>query len=287
VTTAGGAQLLAISDLHVGYTANRAITAELRPGTDEDWLIVAGDVGERSTDIVETLASLKSRFATVIWTPGNHELWTPPDDPLKLRGEERYRHLVRELRDLGVLTPEDPYPVWEGEGGPVAVCPLFTLYDYTWRAGTPGAATKEQAVARSRELGVVCTDEMLLHPDPLPGIDDWCRARVSATERRLEALDPALPTVLVNHWPLQRDPTAVLRYPSFALWCGTELTEDWHVRFHAAEVVYGHLHIPRVTHKDGVPFTEVSLGYPREWGARPNGPSGLRRILAGRQGAAR
>jgi len=285
VTADGGARLLAISDLHVGYEANREIVERMRPETDGDWLLVAGDVGERFDDILAALTTLKRHFAEVLWLPGNHELWTPKDDPVTLRGEARYRRLVEAVRALGVTTPEDPYPVWEGPDGPVAVCPLFLLYDYTWRDGTPGATTKAEALAQSDELGVVCTDEMLLHPDPLPGIDDWCRARVAATRTRLEALDPALPTVLANHWPLQRDPTAILHYPSFALWCGTELTEDWHVRFRATEVVYGHLHIPRVTWRDGVRFTEVSLGYPREWGRRPAGPQGPRRILAGRQGA--
>ncbi|MCL2555127.1 MAG: metallophosphoesterase [Actinomycetia bacterium] len=285
MTADGGARLLAISDLHVGYEANREIVERMRPETDGDWLLVAGDVGERFDDILAALTTLKRHFAEVLWLPGNHELWTPKDDPVTLRGEARYRRLVEAVRALGVTTPEDPYPVWEGPDGPVAVCPLFLLYDYTWRDGTPGATTKAEALAQSDELGVVCTDEMLLHPDPLPGIDDWCRARVAATRTRLEALDPALPTVLANHWPLQRDPTAILHYPSFALWCGTELTEDWHVRFRATEVVYGHLHIPRVTWRDGVRFTEVSLGYPREWGRRPAGPQGPRRILAGRQGA--
>jgi len=284
LTGPGGARLLAISDLHVGYEANREIVERLRPETDEDWLIVAGDVGERFADIIWALSTLKRHFGTVIWLPGNHELWTPSDDPVTLRGEARYQYLVRQARGLGVITPEDPYPVWQGPRGPVAVCPLFLLYDYSWRDGTPGATTKEQALAYSHELGVVCTDEMFLHPDPLPGRDDWCRARVALTESRLSALDPDLPTVLANHWPLQRDPTAILRYPSFALWCGTELTEDWHTRFRAAEVVYGHLHIPRVTWLDGVRFTEVSLGYPREWGSRESGPSGPRLILTGRQG---
>ncbi|MFC4031373.1 metallophosphoesterase family protein [Streptomyces polygonati] len=287
LTGPGGAQLLAISDLHVGYKANRAIVEGLRPDTDEDWLIVAGDVGERFEDITWALATLKQHFGTVIWLPGNHELWTPPDDPVTLRGAARYQHLVRALQDIGVITPEDPYPIWQGPRGPVAVCPLFLLYDYSWRDGTPGATTKEQALAQSAELGVICTDEMFLHPDPLPGRDDWCRARVALTEDRLAALDPDLPTVLANHWPLQRDPTAVLRYPSFALWCGTELTEDWHTRFRATEVVYGHLHIPRVTWLDGVRFTEVSLGYPREWGRRADGAPGLRRIMAGAQEARR
>ena len=285
MTAARGGRLLAVSDLHVGYDANRAIVEQMRPGTDDDWLIVAGDVGERFDDILWALSTLRQHFAEVLWLPGNHELWTPRGDTVTLRGEARYRRLVDELGALGVTTPEDPYPVWEGPEGPVAVCPLFLLYDYTWRDGTPGATTKAEALAQSADLGVVCTDEMLLHPDPLPGIDDWCRARVARTSARLEALDPELPTVLANHWPLHRHPTAILRYPSFALWCGTERTEDWHIRFRAAEVVYGHLHIPRVTWQDGVRFTEVSLGYPREWGRRSAGPQGPRQILTGLQGA--
>ena len=284
MTGSRGAQLLAISDLHVGYAANREIVAGLRPESDGDWLIVAGDVAERFGDVLWALSTLKERFARVLWLPGNHELWTPARDPVTLRGQARYDALVQEIRRLGVTTPEDPYPVWEGPEGPVAVCPLFLLYDYTWRDGTPGCTSKDSALAYSRDLGVVCSDEALLHPDPLPGIDDWCRARVAATRARLDALDPALPTVLANHWPLHPEPTRILHYPSFALWCGTQLTEDWHVRYRATEVVYGHLHIPRVIHRDGVRFTEVSLGYPREWERRPVGPQGPRRILAGRQG---
>ena len=46
-------------------------------------------------------------------------------------------------------------------------------------------------------------------------------------------------------------------------------------------MVYGHLHIPRTTWHDGVPFQEVSLGYPREWSARATGPVLMREILPG------
>ncbi|WP_031513965.1 metallophosphoesterase family protein [Streptomyces sp. NRRL F-5123] len=287
MTGPDGAHLLAISDLHVGYEANRQIVERLRPEHDDDWLLVAGDVAELTPDITWALTTLTRHFSKVIWLPGNHELWTHPQDPVQLRGERRYRHLVDEARALGVITPEDPYPVWEGPQGPVAVVPMFLLYDYTWRDGTPGARTKDEALAQAREAGIVCTDEMFLQPDPLPGRDDWCRARVAETARRLDALDPSLPTVLANHWPLHREPTQILTYPEFALWCGTEQTEDWHTRYRATEVVYGHLHIPRVIWRDGVRFTEVSLGYPREWSRRESGPAGLRRILAGPRQAAR
>ena len=268
--------LLAVSDLHVAYQENRDIVEAIRPGSDDDCLIVAGDVGEVFADVEWALTLLSRRFATVVWAPGNHELWTPRNDPVQLRGEQRYLALVQLCRGLGVLTPEDDYRVWTGAGGPVTLSPLFLLYDYSFHA--PGTSTKAQSLKCAYDAGVVCTDEMLLDPDPYPSREAWCWARVEQTERRLAAVDPAAPPVLINHFPLVREPTRILRYPEFAQWCGTELTADWHLRFHAAAVVYGHLHIPRTTCYDGVRFEEVSLGYPREWRRRQRPPRPVRQV---------
>jgi 3',5'-cyclic AMP phosphodiesterase CpdA len=269
-------RLLAISDLHVGYQENRALTESLRPQSEDDWLIVAGDIAEKYADIEWAVKLLSSRFAKVVWAPGNHELWTHPSDPVRLRGEARYKRLVEMCQEHGVVTPECPYPVWSGDGGPVTVAPLFLLYDYSFLA--PGATTVEESLRVAYEAGVVCADEHFLDPAPYPDRAAWCHARVAHTRNRLRAADPAYPTMLVNHFPLLRHPTQVLRYPEFAQWCGTTLTADWHQEFRAVAVVYGHLHIPRTTWHDGVRFTEVSLGYPREWYARGKAP-GLRQIL--------
>ncbi|MEV0918918.1 metallophosphoesterase [Streptomyces sp. NPDC049967] len=269
-------KLLALSDQHIAHPENRRITESLRPESEDDWLLVAGDVGEKFEDIAWALELLANRFSKVIWTPGNHELWTHPSDPVTLRGVARYQALVDVCRSLGVLTPEDPYPVWHGGEEPVTVAPLFVLYDYSFFA--PGTSTKDESLRVAHESGVVCTDEFLLHPDPYPSRDAWCRARVALTEERLAAVDPRYGTVLVNHYPLVRDPTLVLRHPQFAQWCGTTLTADWHLRFRAVAAVYGHLHIPRVTWHDGVRFEEVSIGYPREWRPRP-ARTPLRQIL--------
>jgi 3',5'-cyclic AMP phosphodiesterase CpdA len=277
MSSATAPKLLAISDLHVGYPENREILEKLRPESDRDWLLVAGDVGEIFADIEWALGILKERFATVVWAPGNHELWTHRRDPALLRGEERYSGLVEACRRLGVLTPEDPYQVWEGPGGPATIAPLFLLYDYSFLPA--GALTKAEGLARAYETGVVCSDETLLHPDPYPSREAWCWARIAKTEQRLAECNPDLPAVLVNHYPLVRGPTEVLRYPQFAQWCGTTRTGDWHRRYNAAVVVYGHLHIPRTTWHDGVRFEEVSIGYPREWKVRASGPGVLRQIL--------
>jgi 3',5'-cyclic AMP phosphodiesterase CpdA len=272
-----GGSLLAVSDLHVSYPENRAYVETLRPRSDADWLLVAGDVGERFADLAEVLGLLAGRFAQVVWVPGNHELWSAGSGEDALRGVARYERLVALCRELGVLTPEDPFPLWPGPDGPIRIAPLFLLYDYTFFP--PGTRTKEEGLAYAYRTGVVCNDEFRLHPDPYPQREDWCRERVALSLRKLEACDPTEPLVLVNHYPLVREPTRVLRYPEFAQWCGTQATADWHLRFPVAAMVYGHLHIPRTTWHDGVRFEEVSLGYPREWGARKAAPVLPREIL--------
>jgi 3',5'-cyclic AMP phosphodiesterase CpdA len=270
-------RLLALSDLHVGFPDNRALVENLRPQHPGDWLLLAGDVGEVFADIEQTLTTLSARFETVVWVPGNHDLWTHGKDPVRLRGEERYKALVDMCRSLGVATPEDPYRVWEGPGGPATIVPVFVLYDYTFLPD--GARNKEEALAIAYKSGVVCSDEVLLHPDPYPSREAWCQARIEATQRQLETRDPALPVVFVSHYPLIREPTRVLRYPQFAQWCGTIRTRDWHVRYNATTVVYGHLHIPRVTWHNGVRFVEASVGYPREWRRRATPPGLPRQIF--------
>lgn len=269
--------LYAVSDLHVGYRENRAFVADqLHPASPADWLLVAGDVGEFLADIEWALTLLAGRFEQVVWAPGNHELWTPAGDPVQLRGQQRYEHLVALCRQLGIGTPEDDYLTWTGPGGPVTLAPLLVLYDYTFRA--PGTLTKAESLARAHEAGVVCSDEYLLSPQPFASVEAWCEHRLRYTAARLARHhDDRL--VLVNHFPLTRQPTQVLRHPEFAQWCGTESTADWHVRFPVEAVVYGHLHIPRTTFYDGVRFEEVSLGYPRERRQWPRNRSPLRRIL--------
>lgn len=266
----GTPKLVAISDLHVRYAENRALVEELRPESSADWLIVAGDVADLVEDFTWTMDVLRSRFERVIWAPGNHDLWTLPADPVQLRGEEKYLHLVELCRQLGVDTPEDPYPVWEADDRQLTIAPLFVLYDYTFRP--EGTSDKAEALAVAKEAHVVGNDEVYLHPDPYQSLDAWCAARLKATAERLDAIPAEQKAVLVNHFPLTREPTRILRYPEFALWCGTEATADWHLRYRAEVVVYGHLHIPRTIIEDGVPFEEVSLGYPREWQPRERVP---------------
>lgn len=253
-------KLYAIADLHLRYEVTRRALEALRPHP-EDWLIVAGDVGESEEHLRFALTLLSRRFARLLWVPGNHDLWSVPQHG-SLRGEAKYQRLVAICRDYGALTPEDPFAVWPGPGPRCQVALLFVLYDYSFR---PDHVAVADAVAWAAEDNLLCSDEVLLHADPYPSKPAWCAARVALSEARLLAAAGQGPLVLVNHFPLRRDLAVLPRIPRFAIWCGTQKTEDWHLRFGAEAVVYGHLHI-RGTHlRDGVRCEEVSLGYPQNW----------------------
>lgn len=265
-------RLWAISDLHLRHPENRSWLSNLAVH-DGDWIAVAGDVGETEEELRFALGVLARRFARVLWTPGNHELWTLPRGSA-LRGEDRYRRLVDVCREYGALTPEDEYPIWPGPS-PRVVASVFTLYDYSFR---PDGVAEADALEWAMEHDVLCTDEVLLDPHPHASRAAWCAARCAATEPRLEAAARVAPVVLITHYPTRADLVKLPRIPRFSLWCGTRRTEDWHRRFRIETVVYGHLHVPGTIVVEGTRFEEVSLGYPENW--RGRAPQ-LREILPG------
>lgn len=252
-------RLWAIADLHLAAEANRAALAEL-PAFPGDWLIVAGDVCEGLDLFRQALGFLQTRFARVIWAPGNHELWLG-DAAGPRTSVAKYEALVGLARVLGVLTPEDPFPVWPPSGD--VIVPLFTLYDYSFR---PADVTAGEVVAWAAERRNVAADEHLIKPRPFAGMAAWCAARCAQTESRLaRELPPFARTILAGHWPLRQDLVRIPRIPRFTPWCGTTLTEDWHRRYRARVAISGHLHVRRTDMRDATRFEEVSLGYPRQW----------------------
>lgn len=253
--------LWAISDLHVGFEENRRAVESLDAMPD-DWLILAGDTGETPAHLDFVLRTLVPRFRQIVWTVGNHDLWTPPSLAAERRGVAHYERLVRLCRSYAVLTPEDPYAIWPGEGPRTAIVPTFVLYDYSFR---PDDVPEHAAIAWAAESGVRCADEDLLDPSPYPSRQAWCHARVAYTEARLAQISANTRIILVNHWPLRAEHGRPPRIPRFSIWCGTRATDAWHRRFSVDTVVYGHLHLRKSNTHDDVQFEEVSLGYPRQW----------------------
>ena len=122
-------KLYALGALHLGHRANREALPAWRPHL-EDWLILAGDVGETLEHLELGVRAATERFAQVFWVPGNHELWSHRDGAT--RGVAKYEATLALCRQFRVVTPEDPYEVWPEEPRCV-IAPLFLLYDYSFR----------------------------------------------------------------------------------------------------------------------------------------------------------
>lgn len=259
--------LYAISDLHLRHPKNLEALSELPDTFADDWLIVAGDIGESDLLMRFAFSLLTERFARVFWTPGNHDLWTLPSDKsgpdgAGRRGVAKYNHLVRIAQHYGVLTPEDPFVQWPDPHKPLLIAPTFVGYDYSFR---PPDVSRDNVIEWAAAGEIASTDEALLHTSPHADMQAWCVERCRVTEPRLERAAKEAPLLLVNHYPLRQEHAILPRVPRFTPWCGTTLTHDWHSRFRAHMVIYGHLHIRKQRMLDGVVFREVSLGYPGQW----------------------
>ncbi len=254
-------KLWAISDLHVSHPSNREMLEDI-PAHPNDWLILAGDVANGYRRLDWCFEVLCGRFRQVVWTPGNHDLWSRTGVANEPRGMDLYHRLVEIARQHGVLTPEDPYPVFSRATGDVVIAPLFLHFDYSFR---PARVHIDNVVKWALEANVFPADERLLHSDPFPDHQSLCAWRCAVTFRRLAACRTDMPKVLVNHYPLEESLAVLPRVPRFTPWCGTRRSRAWHVRFNACAVIYGHLHIRGTAWLDGVPFQEVSLGYPGQW----------------------
>jgi hypothetical protein len=177
----------------------------------------------------------------------------------QLRGQKKYERLVQICRDYGVVTPEDPYIVYDRHH---LLVPMFLLYDYSYR---PENISESRAVRWAIESGIICADEELLFPEPYKSFAAWSAARCRYTEARLKAISPEYSLILINHFPLRKEMAVLERFPRFSLWCGTTKTEDWHKRYPVSIVIYGHIHYRSTKIIDNVRFEEVSLGYPQNW----------------------
>ena len=274
-------RLLAISDIHLDYAANRRALAALPPHP-EDHLLVPGDVGDDLDRLEEAWEILTERFASVTWTPGNHELWDRRGTGL--RGVARYEALVAACRRAGVRTPADPPWRFDGAGGPALVVPLFLLYDYSLR---PPEVPLDGVRGWAAAAGIRPTDERFLGTDPFPDISAWNATLVAAAERRLDAAARSgLPLVVTSHFPWRHDLNRIERVHDgrlarFLPWCGTRETEGWHRRWPIRVVVHGHLHMRATDWRDGVRFEEVAVGTPRHWRREAGFAGYLREILPG------
>ena len=265
-------RLLAVSDLHVSHPRNRKWVADLPPGSPGDWLLVAGDLAEKVEDIEWTLRTLRSCYGTVVWVPGNHDLWAHPRDPVKLRGEARYQHLVALCRDLGVITPGGPLPGVDRRrrpGGDRPAVPALRLHvppgrhQHQGRGAGPGLPDRRGR--RRRAASCTPTRTRAGRPGARPASTRPCRGWRPSTR------------ICRRSWSAtSRSPESPLG--SCAIRCSRSGAAPSRPRTGTGASAPSRWSTATCTSRgrcfqDGVRFEEVSLGYPYEQDRHPETPA--------------
>ena len=128
-------RIFCVSDLHADHPANMEWCRGLRARGDyfrRDVLIVAGDVTSSHAILKETLEILVKTFATVFYTPGNHDLWVKGRlaggvhvRPKPINSLERLEEVRSLCAQLGVLTR----PAYACGA---IICPISSWYHESW-----------------------------------------------------------------------------------------------------------------------------------------------------------
>lgn len=263
-------RIFALSDVHADFEPNARWLKNLSlHDYQADVLILAGDVADSLALLEWSLGLLVRRFKTVLFVPGNHELWTRRDHP-RIDSFEKFEHVRARVHQSGAS-------MGAFRTSQVAIVPLLGWYDYSfglpsnelknsWMdfhacAWPPGYEVREIA-ARFSALNRSALDEAaLVDAAPRAGSGDE-----AAPEAGVQNTAPPM-RISFSHF-LPRPELVPTRNGAMRLDLSPVLGSvliDRQVREAGATIhVYGHSHVNRRIAIDGITYVNNAFGYPHE-----------------------
>lgn len=240
-------RVFAVSDLHVDYQPNREWLAQLSlHDFTDDVLILAGDISDKMALLDDCFALLSKRFATVLYVPGNHDLWIHHDDARD--SLEKYVAVRATAAQHGIHL--DTY-----RHNALAIVPLLGWYDYSF--GPPSDFLK----------GAWVDYRACRWPE---GYDESAITRFF-TERNIAPSSPSLQgatqIITFSHFLPRIDlmPERIpARHRKIYPVLGSTILERQLRQLGSTLHVYGHSHVNRHVTIDGVTYINNAFGYPNE-----------------------
>jgi predicted phosphodiesterase len=242
-------RIFAISDIHIDYNDNFQWLMSL---SDDDYrhdiLILAGDVSDDETKLAACFDKLSRIFFKVSFVPGNHELWVHRHNRShenQISSFDKFYRVCALAADYGVLT--QPY-----HNHHLSIYPLFSWYDFSFGQPCPDLRQRWMdfmACDWGEQQSMTTVSDFFLQQNP------------SAPARQNEKIitfSHFLPRI--DLMPASTPSSHHFIYP--VLGC-SEL--DWHIRRLGSDIhVYGHSHVNRNVHLQGIIYHNNAYGYPSE-----------------------
>jgi len=240
-----GTRVYALSDIHVDYEANAKWIRDLSCSDyRNDLLILAGDVSHKLSELAACLHTLVSRFAKVLFVPGNHDLW--------VLGEERQQTSLKKFSDIAGMVEISGATMRQHWHGDVLIAPLFGWYDYSFGEPTDELRTTWMDFHACRWPGGYEPADVAIH---FTGLNRQVPARAAAKVITFSHFVPRIDLVPAYVPRKHRLLDPVL---------GSTRLEQQLRQLNSSIHVYGHSHINRSVHIDGVNYVNNAFGYPGE-----------------------
>ena len=238
-------KVFAVSDLHVDYRENLDwIDSLSRDRYREDVLLLAGDVTDDLRLLGSTLRALKSRFAEVLFVPGNHELWV--DGGEFSCSLEKFDAVMSLCSHEGIRTG-----VYTK--GCVSIVPLLGWYDFSF--GQPDAFLQRawrdfracRWPAEFDSQAKIC-DFFLRQNDRYLSTDNVHVISFSHFLPRLDVMPAAIPEHRRKVYPV----------------LGSARLDHQIRKLQPAIHVYGHSHVNQAIEIDGIRYMNNAYATPKE-----------------------
>ncbi len=237
-------RIFAISDIHIDYMENRTWLLDLSKfDYQNDILILAGDVTDKTPLMTMAFEVLKGIFAEVLYVPGNHDLWIRRNnggDSL-----ERFDLINTLADDHGIRTK--PFSC-----GALTIVPLLSWYDFSF--GPPSAQLKRAWMDFRACKWPDGFDEdrinrhFLALNESFLNVENQSVISFSHFLPRIDAMPSFIPDYRRMIYPV----------------LGTALLEKQIRRLKPQIHIYGHTHVNRRVEIDNTTYINNAYGYPQE-----------------------
>lgn len=244
-------RVFALSDIHVDYAANaRWIRGLSRHDFQQDVLILAGDITHRQSLLAWCLSELRARFGTVLFVPGNHDLW--------VLGEAEGRTSLEKFHDVAATVEASGASMQPFATDRLLIAPLLGWYDYSF--GEPSAGLRE----------VWMDYRACRWPEGFEPADvarHFSTLNAASAPPPAQKVRPARKVITFSHFVPRPDLVPVYvprKHRMLNPVLGSTLLERQLRQLNSTLHVYGHSHINQSLRIEGTMYVNNAFGYPRE-----------------------
>ena len=238
-------RVFALSDIHIDYDVNARWIADLSSAEyQDDVLILAGDVTDTRRLFEWCFITLATRFKKVLFVPGNHDLWVIRED--------REKHSLQKFDDVCAIVESTGASMQAFRERGVSIIPLLTWYDYSFGEPSEELRSMWMDYRACRWPSGYTEKDVAAH---FAALND---KHVSVADDTVITYSHFLPRI--DLMPGYIPCASKLLYPIL----GSTRLERQLRRFNPNIHVYGHSHVNRHVHIEGVSYINNAFGYPSE-----------------------